>query len=193
MDPLGIDGAWLSTPRIHPDSRGSFHEAFRGGELAETIGHPLTVAQVNCAVSRRGALRGVHFCDVPPGQAKYVMCVSGAIKDVVVDLREGSPSFGEWAAVTLDDREHAALYLSEGLGHAFMTLTDEATVTYLCSTPYAPGAEHGIHPLDPALGIDWPAGIEPILSPKDASAPTLEQARRAGLLPRHADCLAYTG
>jgi dTDP-4-dehydrorhamnose 3,5-epimerase len=188
MDPLTIDGAWVSTPRIHSDSRGSFLEAFRGGELAETIGHSLEVAQINCSVSRRGALRGIHFCDVPPGQAKYVMCVSGAIMDVVVDVREGSPSFGEWSAVTLDDRKHAALYLSEGLGHAFMALTGEATVMYLCSTPYAPGAEHGIHPLDPALGIDWPEGIEPVLSARDASAPTLDEALRGGLLPS----LAYT-
>ena len=129
----------------------------------------------------------------PPGQAKYVTCVSGAVLDVVVDIRVGSPSYGRWEAVRLDDESRRAVFLSEGLGHAFTALSDEATVIYLCSTPYSPGREHGVHPLDPDIGIEWPADTEPVLSPKDAAAPTLEQARRAGLLPVYADCEAYLG
>jgi dTDP-4-dehydrorhamnose 3,5-epimerase len=138
-------------------------------------------------------IRGIHYADVPPGQAKYVTCVAGAILDVVVDLRADSPSFGKWEAVQLDADTRRAVFLAEGLGHAFTALTDGATAMYLCSTPYAPGREHGVHPLDPAIGIAWPTdeGWEPVLSEKDAAAPTLEEALRAGQLPRYEDCAAY--
>src|SRR5580693_2397762 len=141
MNSLGIEGAWVCTPRIHHDDRGSFLESFRGGEFAGETGYRLDVAQINCSVSRRGVIRGIHFADVPPGQAKYVTCVRGAITDVVVDIRVGSPTYGHWEAVRLDDRGREAVFLSEGLGHAFVALTDDAAVTYLCSTPYAPGRE----------------------------------------------------
>ena len=137
-------------------------------------------------------IRGVHFADIPPGQAKYITCVTGAIIDVVVDIRIGSPSYGCWDAVRLDDASRNAVYISEGLGHAFMALSEEAAVVYLCSAPYAPGREHGVHPLDPGIGITWPVEGEPVLSEKDAAAPMLEQARSAGLLPRYEECLAYS-
>src|SRR5271170_1315423 len=164
MDALDIDGAWVFTPRVHGDGRGSFLEWFRGAEFLTDLGHGLEVAQANCSVSRRGVIRGIHFADVPPGQAKYVTCASGAIMDVVVDLRLGSPGFGRWQAARLDDETRRALYLSEGLGHAFVALSDQATVLYLCSTPYAPDREHSVHPLDPAIGIAWPADIAAVLS-----------------------------
>lgn len=193
MDPLGIEGAWAYTPQVHQDDRGSFAEAFRGAEFAAALGYRLAVSQVNCSVSRRGVIRGIHYSDVPPGQAKYVTCAAGAILDVVVDLRVGSASFGKWEAIQLDDLTRRAVFLSEGLGHAFMALTHQATVVYLCSTPYAPGREHGVHPLDPELGIAWPldeADGAPVLSAKDAAAPTVEEALRAGQLPRYDDCAA---
>jgi len=95
--------------------------------------------------------------------------------------------------VRLDDTSRRAVFLAEGLGHAFTAISDEATVIYLCSTPYSPGREHGVHPLDPDIGIEWPADAKPVLSGKDAAAPTLEQARQAGLLPVYADCEAYLG
>ncbi len=110
MDSLGIDGAWVVTPRIHQDRRGSFLEWFRGDEIADTVGYQFRLAQANCSVSRRGVLRGIHFADVPPGQAKYVTCVSGAVTDVIVDLRVGSPGYGRWEAVRLDDESRRALY-----------------------------------------------------------------------------------
>jgi dTDP-4-dehydrorhamnose 3,5-epimerase len=193
VNPLGIDGAWVYTPQVHTDDRGSFAEAFRGAEFAADLGYRLDVAQVNCSVSRRGVVRGVHYADVPPGQAKYVTCMAGAILDVVVDLRAGSPTFGKWEAVPLEAGTGRAVFLSEGLGHAFMALTDDATALYLCSTPYAPGREHGVDPLDPAIGIAWPAdaGLAPALSEKDAAAPSLDEALDAGALPRYEDCLAY--
>jgi dTDP-4-dehydrorhamnose 3,5-epimerase len=191
MDALDIDGAWLFTPRIFLDERGGFLEWFRDTEFLADIGYRPEVAQANCSVSRRGVIRGIHFADVPPGQAKYVTCVAGEILDVIVDLRAGSPGFGRWTAVTLDDQARQAVFIAEGLGHAFATLSAEATVLYLCSTPYAPGREHGVHPLDPGLGIAWPDGLAPILSAKDASAPSLAEARAAGSLPQYRDCLAY--
>ena len=191
MNPLGIEGAWVFTPQVHSDDRGSFAEAFRGAEFAADLGYRLDVAQVNCSVSRRGVIRGIHYADVPPGQAKYVTCVAGAILDVVVDLRAGSPSFGKWEAVQLDAGTRRAVFLAEGLGHAFMALTDDATALYLCSTPYAPGREHGVDPRDPAIGIAWPLDTEPVLSEKDAAAPTLEEALRAGLLPSYQECAGY--
>lgn len=191
IKPLSIRGAWLFTPQIFRDDRGSFLEWFRGGELSGVLGYQPKIAQANCSVSRRHVIRGIHFADVPPGQAKYVTCVSGAITDIVVDIRVGSPGYGRWEAVRLDDIDRRAVFLAEGLGHAFVALTNDAAVMYLCSTSYAPGREHGIHPLDPALGIAWPGDDEVVLSEKDASAPTLEQARTAGLLPSYVECLAY--
>ncbi|MFJ5223462.1 dTDP-4-dehydrorhamnose 3,5-epimerase [Streptomyces sp. NPDC088400] len=191
MRSLSIEGAWVHEPKVFPDERGSFHEWFREPDFAAVAGHPLRLAQANCSVSSRGTLRGVHFADVPPGQAKYVKCVRGAVLDVVVDIRVGSPTYRQWEIVRLDDVDHHSVYLSEGLGHAFLALTDDATVVYLCSEGYAPTREHGIHPLDPDLAIAWPADVTPILSPKDAAAPTLAEAEEQGLLPRYEDCVSY--
>ena len=100
-------------------------------------------------MSRRGVIRGIHFTAVPPGQAKYVTCVAGAILDVVMDLRAGSLALGRWIAVTLDD-SGGAVFIAEGLGHAWMALTETATMAYLCTQPYDPAAERAVHPLDPA-------------------------------------------
>ncbi len=191
VDELKVPGAWSFTPRQFPDPRGVFLEWFKGAVLEQAVGHPLTVEQANHSVSSRGTLRGVHFADVPPGQAKYVYCTRGAVLDVVVDLRVGSPTFGVSDAVQLDDQDRRGIYLSEGLGHAFLALTDDANVTYLCSKPYAPGREHGVHPLDPELELPWPPDVEALLSEKDSAAPTLAEARQAGLLPDYAQCQAF--
>ncbi|MEV0091507.1 dTDP-4-dehydrorhamnose 3,5-epimerase [Streptomyces sp. NPDC050738] len=191
MRPLSIEGAWVHEPKVFPDDRGSFHEWFRGADFREATGQDLDLVQANCSVSKRGSLRGIHFADVPPSQAKYVKCVRGAILDVIVDIRTGSPTYKQWEIVRLDDETHHAVYLSEGLGHAFFALTDDATVVYLCSEGYAPAREHGINPLDADLGIDWPADIAPLLSPKDEQAPTLAEAEAQGLLPKYEDCVSF--
>ncbi|HEX2894086.1 MAG TPA: dTDP-4-dehydrorhamnose 3,5-epimerase [Marmoricola sp.] len=186
-----IPGAFAVTPQQHRDDRGVFLEWFRADRFVEAAGHPFTIAQANCSVSVAGTVRGIHFAQLPPSQAKYVTCPSGAILDVVVDIRLGSPTFGQWDAVVLDDVDRKALYLSEGLGHAFMALADDTVVNYLCSAPYAPGREHGVHPLDPAIGIAWPTQgrdgtpITPNLSPKDAEAPALADLTDSGLLPTY--------
>ncbi|MFF7971868.1 dTDP-4-dehydrorhamnose 3,5-epimerase [Streptomyces sp. NPDC007905] len=191
MQPLGIEGAWVDTPTVFTDDRGRFHEWFKGERFQDSLGQGLRLAQANCSRSARGTLRGIHYASVPPGQAKYVTCVAGAVLDVVVDIRTGSPTFGKWEAVRLDDATHRSVYLSEGLGHAFMALKDNSTVVYLCSEGYAPQREFGISPLDPSLAIAWPEDLVPCLSGKDAAAPTLQEAERQGLLPSFAACGAY--
>jgi dTDP-4-dehydrorhamnose 3,5-epimerase len=188
---LSIAGAWEITPVQHGDPRGLFLEFYRFEQLGAEVGHPLRLAQGNLSVSARGVVRGIHFADVPPGQAKYVTCTRGAVLDVVVDVRVGSPTFGRWEGVQLDDVERRALYLGEGLGHGFCALTDDATITYLCSETYNPTGEHGVHPLDPDLGIVWPVD-DPQLSARDAVAPSLAEMRDAGRLPDFAACEAYT-
>jgi dTDP-4-dehydrorhamnose 3,5-epimerase len=187
---LSIAGAYEVTPVLHGDPRGLFCEWVRADLLADEIGHPLAVAQGNLSVSARGVVRGVHYADVPPGQAKYVTCVRGAVLDVVVDIRVGSKTFGQWDSVRLDDVDRRAVYIGEGLGHAFCALTDDATVMYLCSTPYAPQRERAVNALDPALSIDWPVD-SPALSDRDRAAPTLAEARSQGLLPDAAICQEY--
>jgi dTDP-4-dehydrorhamnose 3,5-epimerase/epimerase len=185
MHPLSIEGAWSQEPVIHSDVRGRFHEWFRGEHFRRAFGHDFPVAQINVAVSRRGALRGIHFTEIPPGQAKYSVCVRGAGLDVVVDVRTGSPTFGRWEIVPMDAERNTAVYLTAGLGRAFLSLTDDTTLVYLCSSEYAPEREHTISPLDPDLGITWPAGIAPVLSDRDRDAPTLAAAQRRGLLPTY--------
>lgn len=188
---LSVPGAWELTPTIHADGRGAFFEWFTDREFTSFAGHRLDLRQANCSVSRAGVLRGLHFAAVPPGQAKYVTCVRGAVYDVAVDIRVGSPTFGRWDAVLLDDRDRRSIYLSEGLGHAFLALQDDSTVMYLCSTGYDPAREHTVSPVDPALGIDWPFDGELVLSDRDAAAPTLAEAHDTGLLPTWDACRAY--
>lgn len=189
--PLSIAGAWEILPAQHGDSRGLFLEWYRNDRLAEAVGHPLRLAQANLSVSAPGVVRGIHFADVPPGQAKFVTCVRGAAFDVVVDLRVGSPTYGQWERVLLDDADRRAVYIAEGLGHGFCALSEDATLTYLCSETYAPGREHGVHPMDADLAIAWPTGL-PVLSDRDAAAPSLARARADGRLPDYQQCLRWT-
>jgi dTDP-4-dehydrorhamnose 3,5-epimerase len=186
VEALDVAGAWMMTPRQFSDERGTFLEWFRADLLEAATGTAFTVRQANHSVSVRGALRGVHFANVPPGQAKLVYCPRGAILDVVVDVRIGSPTYGAHAAVRLDDVDRRCVFLAEGLGHAFLALSDDTSVTYLTSTTYDPAVERQVSPVDPALGLAWPLPAEALrLSAKDASAPTLAEARAAGLLPTY--------
>lgn len=194
---LTVPGAWEVTPKQFGDPRGVFLEWFKDAPFVDEVGHSLSLSQANCSVSAAGVLRGIHFADVPPGQAKYVTCARGAVLDVAVDIRVGSPTFGQWDSVLLDDVSRRAIYLSEGLGHAFLSLEDDSTVLYLCSTGYSAGREHGIHPLDPDVGIAWPTQgrdgrpLTPLLSDKDQAAPGLAAASASGLLPAQADVDAF--
>ena len=143
------------------------------------------------SVSRKGVFRGVHYALVPPGQAKYVMAPRGAFIDYVIDLRVGSPTFAQWDSVLIDDVDRKAVYLSEGLGHAIVSLTDHATVSYLVSEVYNPARELGINVLDSEIGLRLPAEVtDPRLSPKDTQAPSLSEALAAGRLPTWQDSRA---
>jgi dTDP-4-dehydrorhamnose 3,5-epimerase len=188
--PLAVPGSYVLDLVPHGDARGRFTEWYRADVLASATGFGLPLAQANHSVSARGVLRGVHFTLVPPGQAKYVYCPVGKVLDVVVDLRIGSPTFGASDAVLLDSEQPRAVYLAEGLGHAFLSLADGSSVTYLVSTGYSPGREFGIHPLDPELALPWPTDVEFELSAKDQAAPTLAEARDQGLLPTMEQCAA---
>jgi dTDP-4-dehydrorhamnose 3,5-epimerase len=188
---LDIAGAWEITPQLHADTRGLFFEWLTDRGFTSFAGHRLDVRQANCSVSAAGVLRGLHFAQLPPSQAKYVTCLSGSVFDVVVDIRVGSPTFGKWDSVLLDDRGRRSVYLSEGLAHGFIALQDNSTVMYLCSAEYNPQREHTVAATDPALAIDWPTKHKLVLSDRDAAAPTLEELRATGLLPSWDETQAF--
>ncbi|MFI2714632.1 dTDP-4-dehydrorhamnose 3,5-epimerase family protein [Micromonospora sp. NPDC018662] len=169
------------TPR--PDVRGHFVEVFRASALAAAAGVDLRVSQASLSVSHRGVIRGVHYFPDGPGQTKVVSCVHGAVLDCVVDLRVDSPTFGRWTATRLDQDAPHAVYVPRGFGHSFASLTEGAVMLYLCDVEYVPDRELTVHPFDADLGLPWPAGSAPIVSERDLAAPTLREARRAGLLP----------
>lgn len=189
---LSIAGTFEVTPQQFADDRGVFLESYRFDALTEAIGHPLDVRQSNVSVSRKGVVRGIHFADVPRGQAKYVTAVRGAVMDYCIDIRVGSPTFGAWDAVVLDDRNRRSIYVPEGLGHAFVALTDDATVNYLVTDVFRPDREHGINPLDARIALEFDFPVEElVLSDKDLQAPSLDEAAASGLLPRYEECLAW--
>lgn len=182
---LSIADAFEITPRVISDERGAFLEWYRYDKLSAQVGHPLDLRQGNTSVSRRGVLRGVHFADVPRGQAKYVTVPYGAILDFIVDIRVGSPTFGMWDSVVLDDVDRRAVYIAEGLGHAFVALTDDAVVSYLVSDVYNPSAERAINPLDREIALDLPVAADDlVVSAKDSEAPSLRDSLDAGVLPQ---------
>ncbi len=185
---LAVPGAWEITPQLHADARGSLFEWFTDSAFTAMTGHRFDLRQANCSVSAAGVLRGVHFAQLPPSQAKFVTCLHGQVLDVVIDIRVGSPTFARWDSVVLGDRERRSVYIAEGLGHAFLALEDDSTVMYLCSAAYNPEREHTINALDPELDIRWPVvGGEPIMSDRDRDAPSLAQTQAAGLLPTWED------
>ena len=185
ITPLSIAGAFAITNTVHADERGEFVEWFRADHLKNATGIDFSTIQANLSVSQKGTLRGIHFADVPPGQAKYVMCPTGAIRDYVVDIRVGSPTFGSSEAVTITAQDRNAIILDVGLGHAFVALEEGTTVTYLVTDYYKPQAEHAINPQDPDLRLEFPfSGRELLVSAKDRDAPSLADALSSGILPR---------
>jgi dTDP-4-dehydrorhamnose 3,5-epimerase len=141
FQPMGIHGAFVFTPVRHGDSRGHFQESFKLSSLDKELGLGFEVKQVNQSTSAKGVIRGIHFADTPPGQAKYVSCLKGAIWDVVVDLRTESPTFGKWEGVEVSADNGKAVLIAEGLGHGFLSLQEGSVVTYLCSEEYSPEIE----------------------------------------------------
>jgi len=189
---LSVPDSYEVTPVIHADSRGAFLEWYRFDRLAEVTGHPIVLRQANTSISHRGVVRGIHFADFPLGQAKYVTVTHGAVIDYVVDVRVGSPTFGQWDSVRLDAVDRKAVYLSEGLGHAFVSLTHDTVVSYLVTDTYNPSSEHAISPLDATISLSFPTDAgQPLVSPTDLAAPTLMEALKLGLLPTWAAARSY--
>jgi len=171
--PAKLEGVVLLEPEVHGDERGFMVETFRR-ELWAELGVDVEFVQHNHSRSSRGTLRGLHF-QTEPGQAKLVRCPRGEIFDVAVDLRRDSPGYGQWEGQVLDDRTHRQLFVPAGFGHGFLVLSEEADVAYQLSSPYDPATESGIAWDDPDVAVEWPipAGIEPLLSERDKSAPLL--------------------
>ena len=173
VTPTRLDGPLLIQPQIHGDARGFFAETFRENAFAE---HGIAVdwVQDNHSRSRRGVVRGMHF-QTDPGQHKLVRCGRGAILDVVVDLRRGSPTYGEWDAFELNDENMAQLYVPLGFAHGFAVTSEIADVIYKCSWYYVAETESGFRYDDPEVGIEWPAGLELQPSQRDVDAPLLSE------------------
>ena len=184
LTPLGIEGAWLAESPVWSDDRGFFREWFKAEDIKKATGRNFGIEQANISVSSAGTLRGIHYSIAPRGQAKWITCVSGSIKDVIVDIRPDSKSFGQWIEVELSGNSGKAILISEGLGHGFVALEDNSVVAYLISTPFSPTDEYEINPLDRKIAIDW--GMQDSIlkiSDKDLKAPTLAERLAEGKLP----------
>jgi dTDP-4-dehydrorhamnose 3,5-epimerase len=185
--PMKVPGAWLFVPEIKTDFRGVFHEGFKKSQLLSETGYDFSVVQVNQSVSSRGVIRGIHWMDVPPGQAKHVSCLRGAIWDIVIDIRTGSPTFGQWDAAVISAENMNQVFLEPGLGHAFLALENDSVANYLCDQPFTPEIERVLNPLDPDLGIAFHELLgkkDFVLSKKDETAPNLKQLMLEDLLPQ---------
>lgn len=181
---LEIEGVWLAESPIWKDDRGSFREWFKSESFELAVGRKFSVNQANTSVSSKGTLRGIHYSIAPEGQAKWITCIAGSIKDVIVDIRLNSPTFGKWIEVELKADSGKAIFISEGLGHGFLAMEEGTCVAYLVSTPFSPSFEFEINPLDPQIAINWGMDFEDLkISPKDRDAPSLSTRESEGKLP----------
>jgi dTDP-4-dehydrorhamnose 3,5-epimerase len=184
LTPLGIEGAWLAESPVWSDDRGFFREWFKSERIDQILGRKFNVEQANISSSTKGTVRGIHYSLAAKGQAKWVTCVSGLIKDVIVDIRPNSKTYGKWIEVELSGTSGNAVLIGEGLGHGFVSLADVSTVAYLVSSPFSPSEEFEINPLDQAIGINWGLPLlELKISEKDKNALTLEERKKEGKLP----------
>lgn len=189
---MSVPGAYRVEPEPLSDRRGLFFESVRAQEISAASGWDFQVRQVNYSVSKRNTLRGIHGTSLPPGQAKFVTCVRGAALDIAVDLRVGSPTFGRYDVTHQSPESGVAVYLPDGIGHAFLALTDDTCMSYLCGEEYVPGTMIDVDALDPELALPWNLTEPPIRSDKDAAAPTLAEAAAAGLLPTYEQCRPHS-
>jgi dTDP-4-dehydrorhamnose 3,5-epimerase len=177
-----LPGVVLLEPRVLEDHRGLFFESFRADTFA-ALGLPSRFVQDNVSCSRHGVLRGLHL-QHPRGQGKLVSVAAGAVFDVAVDVRSGSPTYAQWVGVQLSDANHLHMYIPPGFAHGFIVTSPLAVFTYKCTELYDPAAELTVRWDDPRIGIAWPS-IEPTLSERDATAPALHEIDRSRL-PTHA-------
>ena len=185
LTPLDIQGAWLAESPVWSDDRGFFREWFKSESIKQVVGRDFNIEQANISSSAKGTVRGIHYSLAEKGQAKWVTCVSGLIKDVIVDIRPNSKTYGKWIEVELSGTSGNAVMIGEGLGHGFISLADVSTVAYLVSSPFSPSEEFEINPLDPAIAIRWGLPLSELkISDKDRDAPTLEEREEEGKLPK---------
>ena len=166
-----LEGVLLITPQVFGDDRGFFMETFNASKTKDQ-GLPELFVQDNHSRSSKGVLRGLHY-QYPQWQGKLVRTISGEIFDVAVDIREGSPTFGQWYGAFLNDENRQQLYVPPGFAHGFCVTSDIADVAYKCTSDYQPAQDAGVRWNDPEIGIDWPIQ-EPLLSDKDSIAPLLK-------------------
>ena len=182
LEKLDIEGAWHAKSEIHEDNRGSFREWFRKDLILQKTGIEFSAAQANISHSSKGALRGIHYSLIPNGQAKWITCVSGKVFDVIIDIRPESQTFMEWISIELSPELGNSLLLSGQLGHAFMALEDNTSITYMLDSTYSVDFEHTINPFDSDIGIKWPLS-HTIISSRDQNAPSIFENMKQGLLP----------
>ena len=190
VTPLKIDGSWIIELKKFEDGRGFFYESFRSEIAKKYFGREFSIKQSNTSVSKKGSVRGIHYALVPPSQAKYVQCQKGSIVDYIIDIRVGSPTFSQFVEVELSATNPQAIFIEEGLAHAFVAMEDETVVTYFVSENYNPKREKGINPFDSDLNIKWP-NINLELSEKDKLAISLKEAQIQNLLPMFDDCKKF--
>ena len=188
--PLKISGSWKIEFQKFDDNRGFFYESFKEEDFKKLIGRNLNIKQTNTSSSSKGSVRGIHYALVPPSQAKLVQCQRGSIKDYVIDIRVGSPTFGQFEEIELNENSASAVFIEEGLAHAFVALENQTVVTYFVTEKYNPEREKGINPFDKTLNVKWP-DLELILSDKDKQAISLEEAKNQGLLPSFDECKKF--
>ena len=187
---LALPGAFLLTPRAVADDVVIRYETFRQDDVEDAIGRPFAIRYSSLSAASRLVLRGIHGTAGEVGRARLFDCVSGSTVHVVVDLRVGSPEYGRHEMVWLDHRNASGVFVSEGLGHAWLALEDNTIVACHSTRPYTPGAGYTVSALDPALGLPWGLTEAPLMSDDDLAAPTAAEALAKGLLPAYEDCLA---
>ncbi len=181
FEQMEIAGVWKANSKLHTDQRGTFSEWFKGDEIQTFIGREFRVEQANFSVSERNVIRGIHYSNAIAGQGKWITCLNGSLWDVIVDIRQNSPTFKKWIGIELSSTSGDSIFIPEGLGHAFMALKDQTIAAYLLTSNYMPDQEFSINPFDVDININWP-GKDFILTEKDRLAPTLQEQLDNGKL-----------
>lgn len=185
---LEIPGVWSFVPEAFFDSRGVFSVWFDAKIFQDAVGYEFAVGQTNHSVSRLGTVRGIHFAQVPPGQGKYVFCPQGRIIDVAVDIRIGSPTFGENVMTEISSENRRCVFLAAGIGHAYYVCEDNSVLSYLCSERYNPQREFGVSPFDSRTHIPWPDEHPLFVSERDQNAMSIDSAVESRILPTMLEC-----
>lgn len=187
---LALPGAFLLSPRAVGDEVVVRYETFRQDDVEDAIGRPFAIRYSDLSAARRMVLRGIHGTAGEGGRARLFDCVRGSALHVVVDLRVGSPDYGRHDTIWLNHRDMSGVFVSEGLGHAWLAIEDDTVIACHSSRPEEPGSGYTVSALDPALALPWGLTQPPVMSDRDLAAPTAAEALAKGLLPAYEDCLA---